>query len=61
VNNNSNQSKYPEDSRELSPEDEPAVEEFCCLVATILVRVLASKGQGAYNYIKSNDKEANKQ
>jgi len=54
------QSNNPE-GQGVSTEDDPAVEEFCHLVATILVRILASKGQKAYNCSRSDAREASKQ
>lgn len=55
----SNQPTHPE-APQVLPEDDPAVEEFCRIVATILVRVLASKGKEAYNGGRNNYREAGK-
>ena len=52
------QSSQTENPATFSPEDEPAIEEFCHLVATIVVRILASEGQEAYNGNRSDQREA---
>jgi hypothetical protein len=61
VKNKRDQSSHAQNSQGFSLEDEPIVEEFCSLVATILIRILASKGQEAYNCNHSDEGEATKQ
>lgn len=58
VKSQGGQSSRTENPPIISPEDEPAIEEFCHLVATIVVRILASKGQEAYNGSRSDQREA---
>ena len=54
------QSNRQEDPRKFSLEDEVLVDEFCSLLASIAIRILASEGQEVYNCSSSNEKGANK-
>jgi len=58
VKSQGDQPSHTENPPMFSPEDEPAIEEFCHLVATIVVRILASEGQEAYNGSRSDQREA---
>ncbi len=54
------QSNRQEDPRKFSLEDEVLVDEFCSLLASIAIRILASEGQEVYNCSSSDEKGASK-
>jgi len=60
VKSQGDQSSHTENPLIISPEDEPLVEDFCYLVATIVVRILAFEGQEVYNCSSSDEKGASK-
>ncbi len=54
------QSSGQDDHRRFSLEDEVLVDEFCSLLASIAIRILASEGQEVYNCSSSDEKGASK-
>ena len=54
------QSNCQDDQRGLSLEDEVLVDEFCSLLASVAIRILASEGQEVYNCSSSDEKGASK-
>lgn len=54
------QSSCQDDHRKFSLEDEVLVDEFCSLLASVAIRILASEGQEVYNCSSSDEKGANK-
>ena len=49
-----------DDHRRFSLEDEVLVDEFCSLLASIAIRILASEGQEVYNCSSNDEKGASK-
>ena len=54
------QSNCQDDHQRFSLEDEVLVDEFCSLLASVAIRILASEGQEVYNCSSSDEKGANK-
>jgi hypothetical protein len=55
-----NQSNCQDDHQRFSLEDEVLVDEFCSLLASVAIRILASEGQEVYNCSSSDKKGASK-
>jgi len=55
-----NQSNCKDDHQRFSLEDEVLVDEFCSLLASVAIRILASEGQEVYNCSSSDKKGASK-
>ncbi len=60
VKSKRDQSSCQDDHRKLPLEDEVLVDEFCSLLASIAIRILASEGQEVYNCSSSDEKGASK-